>query len=127
MTNYLLDTTEIIDYGRGHTKTVILLNSLYERGDSLGCCDVVVAEVYAGVTEKDRSGIEELIEALHFYPIDKRIAKIAGQYISDFSRQGIRLTVADALIAAIAVSYHLVLVTKNQKHYPMSEITLYQL
>ena len=46
---------------------------------------MVVAEVCAGVTEKDRSGIEELIEALRFYPIDKRIAKIAGQYISDFS------------------------------------------
>jgi len=126
MTDYLLDTTEIIDYGRGHPPTVALLNDLYKQGNSLGCCDVVIAEVYAGVKEKDRSKIEELVEALRFYPTDKGVAKLAGQYINDFSRQGIRLTVADALIAAVAITYQLVLITKNQKHYPMSEIGLYQ-
>jgi hypothetical protein len=126
MTNYLLDTTEIIDYGRGHPPTVVLLNNLHERGNSLGCCDVVIAEVYAGVKEKDRDKIEELVEALRFYPAEKEIGKLAGQYINDFSQRGIQLTVADALIAAVAISYQLVLITKNQKHYPMSEIKLYQ-
>ena len=127
MTDYLLDTTEIIDYGRGHPPTVALLNELYEKENSLGCCDVVIVEVYAGVREKDRSNIKELIEALRFYPADREVAKMAGQFINDFNRQGIRLTVADAIIAAVAVSYHLVLITKNQKHYPMPEIGLYQL
>lgn len=126
MTDYLLDTTEIIDYGRGHPPTVTLLNNLYEQGNSLGCCDVVIAEVYAGVKQKDRGNIEDLVEALRFYPADKGIARTAGQYINDFSQQGIRLTVADALIAAVAISYRLVLITKNQKHYPMPEIKLYQ-
>ena len=126
MTSYLLDTTEIIDYGRGHPPTVALLNSLYARGNSLGCCAVVIAEAYAGVKEKDRNKIEEFMEALRFYPADKGVAKLAGQYINDFSRQGIRLTVADVLIAAVAITYQLVLITKNQKHYPMSEIGLYQ-
>ena len=126
MTEYLLDTTEIIDYGRGHPPTVTLLNNLYEQGNSLGCCDVVIAEVYAGVKQKDRGNIEDLVEALRFYPADKGIARTAGQYINDFSQQGIRLTVADALIAAVAISYRLVIITKNQKHYPMPEIKLYQ-
>lgn len=126
MTDYLLDTTEIIDYGRGHPPTVTLLNNLYEQGNSLGCCDVVIAEVYAGVKQKDRGNIEDLVEALRFYPADKGIARTAGQYINDFSQQGIRLTVADALIAAVAISYRLVIITKNQKHYPMPEIKLYQ-
>lgn len=126
MTDYLLDTTEIIDYGRGHPPTITLLNNLYERGNSLGCCDVVIAEVYAGVKQKDRGNIEDLVEALRFYPVDKGIARMAGQYINDFSQQGVRLTVADALIAAVAISYQLVLITKNQKHYPMPEIKLYQ-
>jgi hypothetical protein len=126
MTEYLLDTTEIIDYGRGHLPTVTLLNNLYEQGNSLGCCDVVIVEVYAGVKQKDRGNIEDLVEALRFYPADKGIARMAGQYINDFSQQGIQLTVADALIAAVAISYRLVLITKNQKHYPMPEIKLYQ-
>lgn len=126
MTEYLLDTTEIIDYGRGHPPTVTLLNNLYEQGNSLGCCDVVIAEVYAGVKQKDRGNIEDLVEALRFYPADKEIARMAGQYINDFSQQGTRLTVADALIAAVAISYLLVIITKNQKHYPMPEIKLYQ-
>ncbi len=126
MTDYLLDTTETIDYGRGHPPTVTLLNNLYEQGNSLGCCDVVIAEVYAGVKQKDRGNIEDLVEALRFYPADKEIARMAGQYINDFSQQGIRLTVADALIAAVAISYRLVLITKNQKHYPMPELNLYQ-
>jgi len=126
MTEYLLDTTEIIDYGRGHSPTVTLFNKLYQQENSLGCCDVVIAEVYAGVKQKDRGNIEDLVEALRFYPADKGIARIAGQYINDFSQQGIQLTVADALIAAVAISYQLVLITKNQKHYPMPEIKLYQ-
>jgi len=126
MTEYLLDTTEIIDYGRGHPPTVTLLNNLYEQGNSLGCCDVVIAEVYAGVKQKDRGNIEDLVEALRFYPADKEIARLAGQYINDFSQQGIRLTVADALIAAVAISCRLVIITKNQKHYPMPELNLYQ-
>ncbi len=126
MTDYLLDTTETIDYGRGHPPTVTLLNNLYEQGSSLGCCDVVIAEVYAGVKQKDRGNIEDLVEALRFYPADKKIARMAGQYINDFSQQVIRLTVADALIAAVAISYRLVIITKNQKHYPMPEIKLYQ-
>jgi len=66
------------------------------------------------------------VEALRFYPADKGIARTAGQYINDFSQQGIRLIVADALIAAVAISYRLVIITKNQKHYPMPEIKLYQ-
>ncbi len=78
MTDYLLDTTEIIDYGCGYPPTVALLNGIYERGNFLGCCDVVIAEIYAGVKEKDRSNIEELVEALRFYPTDKRVAKMAG-------------------------------------------------
>lgn len=126
MTEYLLDTTEIIDYGRGHPPTVTLLNNLYEQGSSLGCCDVVIAEVYAGVKQKDRGNIEDLVEALRFYPADKKIARMAGQYINDFSQQSIQLTVADALIAAVAISYRLVIITKNQKHYPMPELNLYQ-
>ncbi|MCK4388053.1 MAG: PIN domain-containing protein [Dehalococcoidia bacterium] len=126
MTEYLLDTTEIIDYGRGHPPTVTLLNNLYEQGNSLGYCDVVIAEVYAGVKQKDRGNIEDLVEALRFYPSDKGIARTAGQYINDFSQQGTRLTVADALIAAVAISYRLVIITKNQKHYPMPELNLYQ-
>jgi len=125
VTDYLLDTTEVIDYGRGHAPTVALLTELHEQGASLGCCAVVVAEVYAGVRQRDAGRMEKLIEALRFYPADREIASMAGRCIRDFSQQGIRLAVSDALIAAVAISYGLVLITKNQRHYPMPGIKLY--
>ncbi len=49
----------------------------------------------------------------------------AGWYLHDFARQGIMLSLTDATIGAVAVTYDLVLITKNRKHYLMREVRLW--
>jgi len=125
MPDYLLDTTEVIDYARGLNETVKLLRTLFDEGSTLGCCDIVVAEVHAGVRARDRAKVDELLDALRFYSADRSLAKKAGEYIDEYGRKGVTLAVADALIAAVAIGHRLTLVTKNQRHYPMPELMLY--
>jgi len=58
MTNYLLDTTVIIDYLRGRPEVVGLIKRLFAEGSSLGCCPINIIEVYAGMRKKEREGTD---------------------------------------------------------------------
>ncbi len=56
-------------------------------------------------------------------PVAEEVAFRAGKLLSTFQR-GHGLELGDALIAATAIEYDAILVTRNVKHYPMSEIKL---
>lgn len=65
------------------------------------------------------------MRSLEFYPVTWEIAKYAGELYSQCRTQGNTVGMADATIAAVALVNRLVLLTDNQKHFPMSEINLY--
>jgi tRNA(fMet)-specific endonuclease VapC len=121
---YLLDSDVIIAYLRGLREAVDFANHLHRNGAVLGCCPVNVAEVHAGMREKERDATEKMIDSLRFFPIDLEAAKLAGDMICNYRSRGITLTLADAMIAAVAIQNDLILATHNEKHYPMAELTL---
>jgi len=125
MAKYLLDTTVIIDYLRGKDKTVKLIRKLFFEGSFLGCCPINIIEVYAGMKEKERKVTEEFIDSLENYKLTKEIAKQAGEYKKKYQREGISLSLPDVAIAGIAVANDLILLTDNQKHYPMPKLKIY--
>ena len=127
MANYLLDTTVIIDYLRGENKKVEFIKKLASEGALLGCCLVNIIEVYAGMREKEREATEEILDSLEYYEVTKGIARKAGQYKRVYREKGVTLPLPDVIIAAVASSYDLVLVTDNPKHYPMPELNLEQI
>ena len=47
MAKYLLDTTALIDYLKGHQPVVELLRELAEQGHDLGICCINVTELYS--------------------------------------------------------------------------------
>jgi predicted nucleic acid-binding protein len=124
MSDYLLDTTEIIDYSRGEPRTVRVLEKLLSAGQTLCCCDVVVAEVFAGVRPRERSALEAFVFSLRYHETDCEAARTAGEFLQTHARKGLTLGLGDALIAAVAVHNDLTLVTKNGAHYPMGELRL---
>ena len=69
----------------------------------------------------------QLLESLQFYPVTFPVARLAGILKRDYGRKGITLAVADVTVAAVALHYHLTLITDNAKHYPMRELSLYPL
>jgi len=121
---YLLDSDVIIAYLRGLKEAVDFADHLLRDGSMLGCCSVNVAEVYAGMKEKERTTTENLIDSLKFFPVNLEEAKLTGNMIRHYRSKGVTLGLADAMIAAVAIQNDLILVTYNERHYPMEELKL---
>ncbi|MBI4491859.1 MAG: PIN domain-containing protein, partial [Chloroflexi bacterium] len=120
----LLDTDAIIDYLFGIPASVSLIQGLHEHGDTLCVCDVVIAEVYAGLRLQHREAAEKLLSACTFLPTSAPIARHAGSWRFDFARKGVPLATTDCLVAATAHAHGATILTGNTKDYPMLEITL---
>ena len=128
MATYLLDTNVIIDAVNGKKgRNEFLLDLTELQGHTLATCPVNVAEVYAGMRPKEAQRTAELLHSLELLPITFSVAALAGGLKYDYARKGITLSLADAMIAAVAIHYQLRLITGNAKHFPMKELSLYPL
>jgi len=124
MAGYLLDTTTIIDHLRGNKKINSYLEEIGQRGDIVGCCCINIAETYAGMREKEREKTDKFIENLYYFKVTKEIAELAGGLRQKYFKKGKTLATADIIIAAAAITYGLILVTKNVKHYSFPELEI---
>ena len=64
---------------------------------------------------------------MRYYDIVPEVARNAGRLKYEWGRRGVTLSLADSLIAAVVLHYGLLLITDNEKHFPMPEITLHRL
>ena len=124
MANYLLDTTVIIDCLRGRKAIVDFVTKIASEGSTVGCCAVNVAEVYAGMRENERQVTKKFLDSLEYYEVTRNVAEQAGAYKRQYGQKGVTLSLSDAIIAAVAISNNLTLVTDNVKHYPMPELDI---
>src|ERR1035437_7279940 len=93
----------------------------------LACCAVNVTELYMGMRPGEEAKTEKFLRSLEFYPVTWEIARLAGDLFRQWRQKGLTLGLADVTIAAVALTHELVLVTDNQKHFPMPELRLLQL
>ncbi len=112
----LIDTDVLVDYLRGRSEAVNYLDNL---SAPLFLSVITVAELYAGVRNgQERKQLDSFINAFGIIPLDDTIAITGGLYRRDYGKShGTGL--ADALIAATAMTRQLTLVTLNKKHFPM--------
>jgi predicted nucleic acid-binding protein len=127
MTVYLPDTNILIDAFRDKRGRRGLLSRLVSEGNSLACCAVTVAEIYSGMQLHEAPRTDAFLSALVWHNTNRAIARRAGRLRFDYARQGITLSLADTLIAAIALEHGLTLITANRKDFPMVELTVYPL
>jgi len=124
MAKYLLDTTTIIDHLRGNKKVNSYLERIGQRGDIAGCCCINIAETYAGMRKKEKEKTGKFIESLYYFEVTKEVAKLAGELRQKYFKKGKTLATTDVIITATAMTYNLILITKNVKHYPFSELKI---
>ena len=112
----LLDTDVLIDFFRGYSKAVALVNKYNAR---IILSSVVVAELFAGVKgDLEEAALQNFVSLFRVVPIDAEIAKAGGLYKRDYGQShGVGL--ADAILAATAEAESAELKTLNAKHYPM--------
>jgi hypothetical protein len=85
---------------------------------------VVAAEVWAGALPHEHQLISIFFRPLVCIPTDYEIGELAGELLRKFARSH-GLEIPDALIAATAIQYQAALWTRNRKHYPMPQLTLF--
>lgn len=122
MTQFLLDTSVIIDILNAKHDRAQLIRKLLAEGSTCCCCSINIAEVYAGMHPKEKPRTEAFLKNLHCYDITRSIAAHAGTLRYEWSRRGVTLSTSDTIIAATALAHNLVLMTDNLKHYPMPEL-----
>ena len=127
MTTYLLDTTILIDYFRGRQGVTLLLERLVDEGHTLALCDINVAELFAGLPQRQRPLARELIDSLHYLEIPPQVAELAGTIRFNTARRGVAIHLPDAMIAAVAIANDATLVTANVRDFPMEELQLLEL
>lgn len=90
--------------------------------EDLALCSLVKTELYRGAWgSRDPVGVvahlERFFSAFRSLPYDDRAAERCGQVIADLERAGRPIGLSDCMIAAIALSRDLVVVTRNERHF----------
>lgn len=115
----LIDTDIIIWILRGNTAIKNqFIKIVYESKGTIFITPIQIAEIYAGIKEKERINTELFLNTFITISIDYQIGKLAGEYLNEFSKSH-NVTLSDAMIAASTKLHGLKLWTANTKHYPM--------
>jgi predicted nucleic acid-binding protein len=121
----VLDTSVLIDALRLRHKRRELLARLVAEGHHLATTALNIAEVYAGMRAGEESRTAFFLESLDCFAVDSAAGKRGGLLRSEWAKRGRTLTLADTVIAALAIQNGCSLFTDNRKDFPMPEITLY--
>jgi predicted nucleic acid-binding protein len=122
----LLDTSVLIDALRRRRGRRQWLAELVRAGHTLATSALNLAEVYAGMRPEEEARTKAFLNALECHEITASVAKMAGKLKSQWARQGRTLTLADTMVAAVALEQDCPLATDNRKDFPMPRLHLYE-
>ena len=120
---YLIDTDILIWVLRGNKRYENVLQNLKYK-DSLSISTVTIAEIYKNIYPSEMVKTENLLHELEKWDVTSPIAKQAGLYWQQYTKQLKNLSLTDCLIAGTASTNNLKLVSLNAKHFPMKDIQL---
>jgi len=123
----LLDTSVLIDALRLRRGRRQWLAEQVRRGDTLATSTISLAEVYAGMRPEEETPTKAFLSALECHEITASVAEMAGKLKRQWSQRGRTLTLADTLVAAVALQQGCPLATDNRKDFPMPGLQLSEL
>lgn len=124
MTTYLLDSDIIIDYLAKRERAIALIEQIIQLNQLPAVSVLTEIEVKIGLQDAQMLKVNKFFESLVVIPITGDITKLAIEIIRFWRKKGKTIHLADACIAATAISKDLILVTNNKKDYPMKELRL---
>ncbi|HWY56085.1 MAG TPA: type II toxin-antitoxin system VapC family toxin [Terriglobales bacterium] len=123
----LLDTSVLIDVLRLRHGRRELLAELARGANTLATTALNVAELYARMRPEEEARTEEFLAALECYELTAAVGRLAGSLKNRYARKGRTLTLADTIVAAVAIERRCTLMTDNRKNFPMPEVDCYDL
>lgn len=118
---YLFDTDILIWVLRGKKEIIEKVSQLKDESP-LSISVISIAEIYKNIYPSELTQTEDYLSQHIQYEVTSKIAKVAGLYWQQYSKQLKNLSLTDCLIAATANSNEARLVTLNTKHFPMKDI-----
>ncbi len=114
----LLDSDVLIDYLRGREPARTVLRNLFATG-RLQTSVVNQFELLAASrqTTAQLEAVTNLLGTLKIIGLDSESAFAAGAIRRDLSAGGVDIGMADCLIAGIALTHSLPLVSRNRRHF----------
>lgn len=120
---FLLDTDILVWVLRDNKKIIQIVSNLKEKS-TLSISVISIAEIYKNIFPAEIEATEEYLNKHAIFNVNQKIAKIAGFYYQQYSKNLQNLSLADCLIAATANVNNATLVSLNKKHFPMKDIKL---
>jgi predicted nucleic acid-binding protein len=121
LTPILIDTDVLIDHFHGHRAALEYFAQVIATGETLAVSVVTLAEIASGMRPGEEARTEHLLSLFTVLDVNETIAWQSGMYLRQFRRSH-SLELADVLIAATAACTNAELITRNLKHYPMTDI-----
>ena len=120
---YLLDTDVLIWVLRGNKEVIEKVSHL--KDESPLCISVIsIAEIYKNIFPSELPDTEEYLQQHVILDINQKVAKIAGLYWQQYAKKLKNLSLTDCLIAGTANTSSSILVSMNNKHFPMKDIQI---
>jgi predicted nucleic acid-binding protein len=123
----LLDSSVLIDALRLRRGRRQWLVEMVRAGHTLTTSALNLAEVYAGMRPEEEAGTRAFLNALQCHEITASVAEVAGKLKREWAQKGHTLSLADTLVAAVALQQRCPLATDNRKDFPMPQLQLYEL
>ena len=98
-------------------------DSLFGNGAEICFSVMSEAEIYSHVQSGEEAVVRTLFDSLTRLDINGEIARKAGEYRAQYLRSH-GLALPDALIAATAFVVGASLITRNVRHYPMTDLEI---
>lgn len=121
---YVLDTNFVIDLLRGERAATDRFARLFEDGDEPYVNDVVLCELAVGLRSADDPAFRTFLRAATFVQPPPESAVEAGVWRRAARGRGRTLNLADALIAAAAVSLSAPLITRNRIDFELTPVVV---
>lgn len=113
----VLDSTFFIDHLRGDQVAVDRFDRIFDEGDQPVVNEIVVCEVSSGLLGSSEHDFRALLRPLEFVQPALEHAIIAGRWRGEARRRGYTLSLADTLVAAVAVSLGATVLTRNVRDF----------
>ena len=117
----ILDTDILSEFLRGNSKVIAKVDEHLREYGFISLSIITYYEILNGLLYKDArkqlSKFEEFVELNKVIPLSMRMAKTAAIIQADLRKKGTEIGHTDTLIAGIAITSELQLVTNNTDHF----------
>ncbi|NOU46943.1 MAG: type II toxin-antitoxin system VapC family toxin [Bacteroidales bacterium] len=117
----MLDTDILSEFLRGNPKVIAKVDEYLKEYGIINISIITYYEILNGLLYKDAkmqlSRFEEFVSLNKVIPLTMRMAKVAAEIQAELRKKGTVIGHTDTLIAGIAMSGELQLVTNNTDHF----------